>query len=192
MCRTSPSAELAGDRPGPGRRTRRRARAAISPTVCGCAGGDVVRAQPARRRRRRAASAARLARATSRTWTKSRRWPPSSKTRGASPRSSAGPEDRGHPGVRGVARHPRAVHVVVAQRGDRAAGLPGPGRGQVLLRELGGGVDAARVAAERPRRPAPGSSGAPQHGQGGSKRPAARSVGAARAAAGPAPCAAQR
>ena len=56
-----------------------------------------------------------------------------------------GAEDRRDPGVRGVAGHPRAVHVVVAQRPHRAAGLPGPRRGQVLLRELRRGVGAARV-----------------------------------------------
>ena len=55
------------------------------------------------------------------------------------------PEDRGHPAVRRVPRHPRPVHVVVAQGHDRTAGLPAPRRAQMLLRDLGGGVDAARV-----------------------------------------------
>ena len=44
-----------------------------------------------------------------------------------------------------VARHPRAVDVVVAQRGDRHAGLARERGAQVLLRELRRGVHAARV-----------------------------------------------
>ena len=51
-----------------------------------------------------------------------------------------GPEDRRHPRVRRVARHPRPVHVVVAQRDRGPAGHPGPGGGQMLLGELAGRV----------------------------------------------------
>jgi hypothetical protein len=56
-----------------------------------------------------------------------------------------GAEDAGHPGVRRVARHPRAVHVVVAQRGHGHARLVAVRRAQVLLRQLRRRVDAARV-----------------------------------------------
>ena len=56
-----------------------------------------------------------------------------------------GAEERGDPGVRRVAGHPGAVHVVVAQRYRLAFGRPGPGAGEVLLRDLGGGVDVARL-----------------------------------------------
>ena len=52
----------------------------------------------------------------------------------------AGAEDRGHARVGGVARHPRAVHVVVAQPDRDAASEPGPARSQVLLRHLARGV----------------------------------------------------
>ena len=45
-----------------------------------------------------------------------------------------------------VARHPRPVHVVVAQGDDGRAGLARPRRAaQVLLVQLGGGVDVARI-----------------------------------------------
>ena len=63
----------------------------------------------------------RFARATSSTCTKSRIWPPSSKTLGRPAGLERGPKDRGHPRVRGVARHPRAVDVVVPQPDDRHA-----------------------------------------------------------------------
>ncbi|CAM5674461.1 hypothetical protein SBADM41S_01549 [Streptomyces badius] len=54
-------------------------------------------------------------------------------------------EERGDPRVRGVARHARPVHVVVAQ-GDRpAAGRPCPGGGQVLLGQLGRRVHVAGI-----------------------------------------------
>ncbi len=56
-----------------------------------------------------------------------------------------GAEDRRDAGVRGVARHPRPVDVVVAQRPGSSAGLPRPRGDQVLLGGLGGGVGAARV-----------------------------------------------
>ncbi len=56
-----------------------------------------------------------------------------------------GPEQRGDTGVGGVTRHPGPVHVVVAQRGHPPADGPRPREGQVLLRELGGGVDVARI-----------------------------------------------
>jgi hypothetical protein len=55
-----------------------------------------------------------------------------------------GTEERRHPGVRRVAGHPRAVHVVIAQRHRLPRGHPGPRSGQVLLRDLGVGVDVAR------------------------------------------------
>ena len=54
-------------------------------------------------------------------------------------------EHRGDAGVRRVLRHPRPVDVVVAQRDRRRAGLPRPRGGVVLLRDLAGGVAAARV-----------------------------------------------
>ena len=108
-----------------------------------------------------AVSARTFARATSRTWTKSRSWPPSSKTRGARPAASALREDRRDAGVGRVARHPRPVDVVVAQRRHRHAGLAAEGRGEVLLVQLRRGVDVARVrrrvlgdAARRQRRAA--------------------------------------
>ncbi len=58
----------------------------------------------------------------------------------------AAAEDAGDPCVRGVARHPRAVDVVVAQRRQRHAALAREGRAQVLLMQLGRGVDAARIS----------------------------------------------
>ncbi len=64
---------------------------------------------------------------------------------GGAPGLERGTEKRRHPGVGRVARHPRAVDVVVAQRHGLPAGRPGPRPGQVLLRELGGGVDVPRV-----------------------------------------------
>ena len=74
-------------------------------------------------------------------------------------------EDRRDPGVRGVARHPGPVDVVVAQGDHGAAGLRGPrprpgapGRAWSRRRRCAG-------RAARPRRPAPASSGAPQRGQ---------------------------
>ena len=57
----------------------------------------------------------------------------------------AGAEDRGHARVGGVARHPRAVHVVVAQPDRDAAGQPRPAGRQVLLRHLARGVGVARI-----------------------------------------------
>ena len=92
-----------------------------------------------------AVSASTLARATSRTCTKSRRWPPSSNTRGAVAGGQRRAEDARDAGVGRVARHPRAVDVVVAQRGDRRAGLARERGAQVLLRHLRRGVDVARV-----------------------------------------------
>ena len=58
-------------------------------------------------------------------------------------------EDRGHARVRGVARHPRAVDVVVAQRDGRARRLAGPCGRVVLLSDLARGVRAARVQGRR-------------------------------------------
>ena len=54
-------------------------------------------------------------------------------------------EDRGDAGVRGVARHPRPVDVVVAQRGDRHPGLAREGEREMLLVELRRRVHVARV-----------------------------------------------
>ena len=54
-------------------------------------------------------------------------------------------EDARDAGVRRVARHPRTVNVVVAQGRDGRAGLARERRGQMLLRDLGGGVHVARV-----------------------------------------------
>lgn len=67
-----------------------------------------------------------------------------------------GAEHRCDPGVGGVARHARAVDVVVAQGHRPGAGLTHPRRGVVLLRELARGIAAARVEAgvlgdQRPR-----------------------------------------
>ena len=56
-----------------------------------------------------------------------------------------GPEDRRHPRVRRVPRHPGAVDVVVPQRDRGPAGHPGPGSGQMLLGELAGRVGVAGV-----------------------------------------------
>ena len=56
-----------------------------------------------------------------------------------------GAEHRGHAGVGGVARHHRAVDVVVAQRHRGRTGLAHPRRGVVLLRQLARGIAAARV-----------------------------------------------
>jgi hypothetical protein len=64
--------------------------------------------------------------------------------RGA-PGGQGAAEDRGHPGIGGVAGHPGPVDVVVAQGGDRRPAGQGAGGGQLLLVQLGGGVDAARV-----------------------------------------------
>ena len=89
-----------------------------------------------------------------------------------------GAEDAGHAGVRRVARHPRAVDVVVAQRRRRSRRSRARSAAQVLLGDLGGGVDVARVqrgvlgdGLRLERRP--------QTGHGGSKRPASRSAGCA-------------
>ena len=90
-------------------------------------------------------SASTLARATSATCTKSRIWPPSSKTLRRLAALERRAEHRRHPGVRGVARHPRPVDVVVAQRDAGSRGLPRPGRRVVLLGDLARGVAAARV-----------------------------------------------
>ena len=57
----------------------------MSPTVCGVPLATLNAPGSGTSR----SSAARLARATSRTWTKSRRWPPSSNTRGGRPAASA-------------------------------------------------------------------------------------------------------
>jgi hypothetical protein len=54
-------------------------------------------------------------------------------------------EDGRDPGVGGVAGHPRAVDVVVAQRRDHRPARGHRHQRQLLLMQLGGGVDAARV-----------------------------------------------
>ena len=96
-------------------------------------------------RRPTSSMAARLARATSATCTKSRIWPPSSKTRGASPRSSEERKIAATPEY-GVSRGmPGPVDVVVPQRDRRGVALPGPRGRVVLLGDLAGGVAAARV-----------------------------------------------
>ncbi len=56
-----------------------------------------------------------------------------------------GPEDRRDTRVGRVPRHPRAVHVVIAERDRRPAGHPRPDGRQVLLGDLAGRVRAARV-----------------------------------------------
>ena len=129
-----------------------------------------------------AVSASTFARATSRTWTKSRRMPPSSKT-WAPARGERGAEDARHARVGRVARHPRAVDVVVAQRGDGHAGLARERGAQVLLGDLRRRVDVARIQRRASSGTVRGSSGRPQTGHGGSKSPA--SSASARARAGP-------
>ena len=146
------------------------------------AAGDVEGAGDRARRGR----ASRLARATSRTWTKSRSWPPSSKTRGrARPRARCG---RCSPRPRTACRrHPRAVDVVVAQRGHAAPRSPArtprrgaPGGASSRRRRCAG-----RAARPRRRRRA---RAARRRGHGGSKPPgvevARRGAGRAR----PSPC----
>ena len=68
-------------------------------------------------------------------------------------------EDRRDAGVRRVARHHRAVDVVVAQRDDRAARRLRPGQRVVLLGRLARRVQAARpqrrVLAHQPPAPVP-------------------------------------
>ncbi len=87
-----------------------------------------------------------------------------------------GAEDARDAGVGRVARHPRAVDVVVAQRGDGHARLAR------VTRRTGAPARAwsrrTRCAgpAARPPAPSPAASGRPQRGQGGSKRPASRSA----------------
>ena len=54
-------------------------------------------------------------------------------------------EDRRHAGVRRIARHARAVDVVIAQRRDRTAGHPRPVRGIEFLRHLAAGIGVARI-----------------------------------------------
>ena len=128
-----------------------------------------------------AVSASTLARATSRTCTKSRRWPPSSKTCGALPVGQRGAEDARHAGVGRVARHPRPVDVVVAQRGHRHAGLARERRAQVLLGDLGASRRRCGGPAARPRAPCAASSARPQTGHGGSNSPASSACAPARA-----------
>ena len=137
-----------------------------------------------------ACSARALIRATSETCTKSRRCRPSSITRGASSALQRRPEDRRHARVGRVARHPRPVDVVVAQRPDTTAGLARPRRGRcscaslVAAYVLRGSIGASSGTSS-------GASGWPQTGQGGSNRPASRSR-ARRGAARTTPCSAQR
>ncbi len=54
-------------------------------------------------------------------------------------------EQRCDTGIRGVARHPRPIDVVVAKGGRRNARLPFESRGEVLLVELRRCVDVARI-----------------------------------------------
>ena len=87
-------------------------------------------------------------------------------------------EHRGHPGVRRVPRHPRAVDVVVAQRDHEPppACAPRPRRSapaRPCWRRSG-----CAGRAGRPRRPAPSRAAPPQTGQWFSKSPASRSTGA--------------
>ena len=98
-----------------------------------------------------------------------------------------GAEDRGHSRVRRVARHPGAVHVVVAQRDGRAAGHPRPVGRQVLLGQLARRVGVTRVQRRRPRRTVAEDSCDPQAGQRGSNTPASRSA-AARGSGRTGPC----
>ena len=132
-------------RPARRRRPHGQSAAAISPTLRGrpLAMLNAPVARP------RAVRAMTLARATSRTWTKSRSWRPSSKTRGGRPAASSLRKIDATPGVRRVARHPRPVDVVVAQRGHPHADLAGEGEAEMLLMDLGRRVDVARVEPRR-------------------------------------------
>ena len=83
-------------------------------------------------------------------------------------------DDGRHAGVGRVARHPRSVDVVVAQRDRRAAGGADPGGRELLLADLGDGVGVARV--ERSVSTTRSSTrSAPHVGHSGSNRPASRS-----------------
>ncbi len=85
MCRTSPS-RYSPVTSGRGPPYAAASAVAISPTVCGSPLATLYAAKPGPGP---ADSASRFARATSRTWTKSRRWWPSSNTWGARPADSA-------------------------------------------------------------------------------------------------------
>ncbi len=61
------------------------------------------------------------------------------------PGGQGAPEDRRHPRVGRVPRHPRPVDVVVAEGDDGCPRLSAPQGAQVLLVELGGGVDVAGI-----------------------------------------------
>ena len=85
-------------------------------------------------------------------------------------------EEAGDSGVRRVARHPRAVDVVVAEGRDRA-----DAHGRRRRTGAPGGAWSRRTRcadrAARPRGSAADASGWPHAGHPGSKRPAARSAG---------------
>src|SRR5947209_327780 len=67
------------------------------------------------------------------------------KYRGCPARGQGAPEDGRHAGVGGVAGHPRAVDVVVAEGDNSRAGLAAPRLAQMLLVELGRCVHVARI-----------------------------------------------
>ena len=106
--------------------------------------------------------------------------------RRAAGRQRAG-EDRRDAGVGRVARHPRPVDVVVAQRGDRHARLAAERRREVLLVQLRRGVDVARVRrrvlgdALRPQRRAAAAGRAARSGRRRGRRAGAGRAGPGRA-----------
>ena len=124
MCRTSPS-RYSPARPAPARRTRRRVR---PPSAAVC--GRVARCRCCTRGSRAARAGGLTARRGRRrhvvTCTKSRRWRPSSKTARGPPRASADRKNEATPAYGVSRRHPRPVHVVVAQRHRRPARGPAP------------------------------------------------------------------
>ena len=71
-------------------------------------------------------------------------------------RLERGAEDRCDAGVRGVARHARAVDVVVPQPDGARPGLPGPRQRVVLLGQLARRIAAARVQPRVLRHELPG------------------------------------
>ena len=189
MCRTSPSRYSPGDHRRRAAAAPRPARAAISPTVCGSPLPMLYAVQRARRR----------GRAVQRRHVGRRHVPhvdevPPLAAVLEDPRRLAagqrGPEEGGDARVRGVARHARPVHVVVAQR--RPPGRRSP-RAQAAARCSWASLVAAytlrgssgRVLADQARASAVRAARA---GSGGSNRPASQ-VGRRRAGPGrTAPC----
>ena len=138
--RTSPARHSPVTSGGSAGSTARASAAAMSPTLRGvplatlnAPGVAGVERQHVGARRRRARGRSRAAARRPRT------------PAAARPAASEERKMLATPGVGRVARHPRAVDVVVAQRGDGRARLARERGAQVLLGELGRGVDVARV-----------------------------------------------